>query len=416
MRFKRALVVSVVDFADTRNGGAVWSANMLHSLARVPGFEFTVVLICPPDRRAANEQFVASLGLQFRSLTLRRCRLPGPAGAVLRNVTTLVLEKYFLPWEVEARRNRRTNRWLQHLVRDIRPDVILLNYLYTSLFAPALFREGKPCCLITLNNETAFQRQLKEHGGPAGSSLGRRLIRFLHRHCNGMANWRVARLESSVHRKCAGIVALTANDLPPTLPPGVLTAVLPPLIAAQAPAWSYSATRRIFFVGAIGYYPNRLAIEWLCTGLAPELLQLDSSIGINIIGAERGHVPEQWQLPNIHFLGFADRAEVLRQMSTADLFIAPIANSFGAKIKLAECVSHGMPLLATPAALSGLPFLTTIPQMDLAQPRAAAMQVCAYLDHPQQLLALSDHVASRLQDARGRQIEEWADLLARLTA
>jgi glycosyltransferase involved in cell wall biosynthesis len=412
----KGLILSITDFTDARNGGGLWSANLLETMALVPAMEFVVVSIGPESIRAANSAYVHSLGMEhiFVPLRTQHSRDVDAGGRMLPGAFNMLLEKFYFPWEREARRQQHVDAEMAVIVAQQKPGVIVINYLYSALFAPCVLRPDIPACLITLNDEAAFQRELKAHGGPVGAGLTRSLARLVYRNCNWLANSRVERFEKAVYSACAGIVALTRGDLPEWLPERIATAILPPVLPQSTLPWTYRASRRVFFVGSIGYYPNRLAIEWMCVRLAPELERLDAAIRLTIIGASAEQVPEAWRRTNVDFLGFSDRQEVVRQMTTADLFVAPIANTFGAKLKLAECVSYGTPFLATPAALSGLPFLQWIPQIDLAEPAAAARRVAGYLDDPHGLQQLSESIIAHAREARARQPLEWRAFLMRL--
>jgi hypothetical protein len=91
------------------------------------------------------------------------------------------------------------------------------------------------------------------------------------------------------------------------------------------------------------------------------LLAIDHVISIRIIGAEPANVPSEWRRQNVEFLGVGDAALVDRELSETGLFIAPISNRFGSKIKLLDCLAIGTPFAATRQALSGLPGLSATP-------------------------------------------------------
>ena len=275
-----------------------------------------------------------------------------------------------------------------------------------------------PCCLITLNNELVFHQMMRLQGGVFGEGAYCRLQRWLLRHANWLANLRYRNYLESVYSRCAGIVALTQGDLPSTLSRNVVTAVIPPVLKQSDVQWSYRASRCVLFVGNIHvlkfvHFGNRLAIEWICCELAPQLLRADDRITINIIGATQDQVPTSWQCANVNLMGRADKEEVDRQMTTADLFIAPISNNFGAKLKLSECVSRGTPFLATEAAMSGLPVWTSIPRIHLEKPRAAADLIVDHMNRPEKLRTLSESISALLPRARMEQDMAWSTFVRR---
>jgi hypothetical protein len=419
----KILILSITSFADLKNGGGLWSANLLETMAQVPDTEFVIVSAGHESARTSNDAFVNSLGLKHAFIPFKPSFTGGEATvrARITNLTisaiNIVLEKYFFPWEREARRQSHVDAAFMQVVAGEQPDIIVINYLFSALFAPTMFSLAIPRCLITLNNETAFHKSLKLHGGPAGVQPARRIARWVYRHFNWIPNRRIEHYENAISSNCAGIVALTQSDLPRNMIGKAALAVLPPIFKPSTARWSYHANRHIFFVGNIGYYPNRLAIEWICSKFVPELSALDDRFRLIIIGAEESQVPSHWRSMRIQFMGYSTKAEVIHQMTTANLFIAPIANDFGAKIKLAECVSFGMPFLATRTAMSGLGFMKSVPEIHLNDPSTAARLTLRYINEPSALIELSNSNTAQLNTAREEQTASWRtfyeDVLAR---
>jgi glycosyltransferase involved in cell wall biosynthesis len=207
-------------------------------------------------------------------------------------------------------------------------------------------------------------------------------------------------------------VALSTNDFPKDLPDSLVRVAIPPVLPRSERQWAHQGSRSLFFVGSIAvlkyaHFDNRLAIEWLCLHLSPEIARLDDRVQINIIGASTEQVPRVWQRSNINFLGRADDEEVIRQMTSTDLFIAPIVNNLGAKLKLAQCLAYGTPFVATEAALSGLPFITGVPKIDLRRPDSAAVLVLGYLNDPSALTSLSRLIGEQARQGRIQQDQQW---------
>jgi hypothetical protein len=408
----KVLIISVVDYTDSGNGGGLWAANLLESIALVSDVDFTVVSMGDPRRAAVTDEFVRKLGLDPVFVPFHSPRRSGVmSGQKASTAMNMLLDKYYFEWERESRRQTHVDQVVRRLVDERKPDLIIVSYLFSALFAPSIFSVDVPVSLISLNREAEFHRSFRAVGGPTGQKLSQRIGRWIHRRFNWISGWRIAAYEKWVHHQCAGIVALTQNDLPQYLHGNVVTAVLPPLFKRNPMRWQHRANRRVFFVGNMGHYPNQLAIEWICSRFAAELLRLDPSIFINIIGASTDQVPPAWRLPNVNFMGVAGKEEVIQQMTTADLFIAPIANQFGAKIKLAECVSYGMPFLATGAAMSGLPFLKDIPEIVLDEPEAAALRVARYVNERGALTDLSESITRQVEIARSEQALAWRSFI-----
>jgi glycosyl transferase family 1 len=389
------------------NGGTLWHKYFLQTIAKISDIEFVVVSATFEKERAASESFVRILGLEHFFIPLEETLFSEPPFLrLLKN------KYYFLP-EREFLRASEARSKVQQVVAKTRPDLVVILYLYSALLLSALLQSDIPLCLITLNNEAAFQRALRIDNNTHGKNLPDKLKLWVERHFNWIADMRFRRFEHQIYMRCTGIATLTNSDLPACLPDKVEKAVLPPIPKKLEQRWAYHGTRSLFFVGNITYFPNRLALEWLCTSFSRELLTLDNTVRINAIGASPDQVPSAWSSPNVHLLGVADRSEVTRQMVTADLFLAPIANAFGAKMKLAECISHGMPFLATQAAMSGLPFLIPMQYIELQEPAAAARLALNYLDNPSSLIALSESVEAQVERVRTQEVPAWNAFLNR---
>lgn len=418
MRRQKVLVFVITDFGRS-DGAVLWATNLLECLARVQGMDFIIVSSGPSSAAEANQKFASSLGLRHAFVPFRAA--PGrtrdsTVAVVVDRALTILLEKFYFLLERDARRQKHVDSVVMEMVDEIKPDMIIVNGRNAALHVRSVFASVTPCCFVTLDNEIAYQQLHRSQSGPLGERLISRLERWACRHGNWVANWRFRRYIEWLYEHCVGIVALSRNDLPAELPARVVRSVIPPVLKSGESRWLYRGSRRLLFVGNIQvlkvrHVANRMAIEWICTKLAPELWRFDDSIGIAIIGAEKEQVPSSWHAKNVSFLGRSSREELVRQMTTADLFVAPIDNNLGAKLKLAECVSHGMPFLATDAAMSGLPFLSSVPRMELAQPLAAARRVVQYLNSPEELARLSESIIAQAHKARVQQDLAWTRFL-----
>lgn len=417
----KILVYLIGDFSRS-DGGMLWAESLLENLARVREMDFVLVTCEHESARAANSTFAGSLGfkhifLALRTSSIASCNRTFPAVSDFINISVKALrEKYYYVFEEDAYKQSQVDGEFAKVVHDEQPDLIVVNHLYSTLYTPSLFSLGKPYCLIMLHDEVAFQCVHRSHGGRVGDKLHRRLERWISAHANWIANRRMRQYVSRVCRSCSGIVFLTHHDIPPDLPCNVTRAVIPPVLKQSDRFWTYHGTRSMLFVGNMHvgdyvHFGNKLAIEWICTQFAPELLILDNTVRVDIIGAQLSQVPSAWRIPNVNFIGSSSKDEVNSLMTTTDFFIAPIVHTFGAKLKLAQCVSWAMPFLASTGAMSGLPFLKCIPLLDLQQPRASAQLAVKYINSPEALVRLSQEIAGQVTQAREAQDAAWRSFL-----
>jgi hypothetical protein len=107
---------------------------------------------------------------------------------------------------------------------------------------------------------------------------------------------------------------------------------------------------------------------------------------------------------------------VQERMLTCGLFIAPIENNYGSKIKILECLAYGTPLLATPEALSGLEDLSGLPLIALSDPAGAAESACKLLSDIEALVTLSARESQILTTLSAHSTEGWRQLIPRVMA
>lgn len=391
----KVLYFTVVPLAFASNGGTMCCRNHVKQLGIDPHVELTVVTSGPGEWAEGHRAFVQSLGcenihLPFEFSPKGKRRLP---------------DEMLFPQEKWAHEYSNVDERLVALVGELRPEVIVIDYLPSAAYVASIFDLSIPRVVITLNREADFFREQRTSGQIVGPKF----------HL-WVANIRFWLWERWVQRHCNGLVALSSNDLPKGLPGTVVLEAMAPTLSRSAAKWSYMGNKDVFFVGNIGHYPNRMAIEWICTQLAVEAEMLDPEIRFCLVGAAEDDVPESWRRPSVQFLGVADDKEVTRRFTESALFIAPISNNFGSKMKLLECLSHTTPFVATVPAMSGLPFLEGLETIDLRQPRDAAKHISRMLNDPETLVALSQRNEASTLQFQATQEGAWGRYLRRVIA
>jgi hypothetical protein len=162
----------------------------------------------------------------------------------------------------------------------------------------------------------------------------------------------------------------------------------------------------------VSHYPNKEAVEWIVSRLAPALLNLNSSATIDIIGSTHEQISSDACPANVRYHGWASYGEAVQKFTDCGLFIAPIKNNFGSKIKLLDCLSYGTPFAASKAALSGLPFLNGVPLLDLKDPVGSAQTLDALLNDSAKRASMSSSIANALNDQLQVQAKIWEMVLS----
>ena len=168
---------------------------------------------------------------------------------------------------------------------------MVVDYIPSAMFIPSAYAaRGISRITITLNPEVRFFRDLQRNDANGADFSG-----------SSIARLRLAIHQQWLFSRSAAVVALTKADLGPLnlLPKAH---VIQPMFDSVDRKWTDKNRRDILFVGNIGHYPNRDAVEWICTKLSSPLLAIDPGISIRIIGAEaekraRGMAPPKRRIP-----------------------------------------------------------------------------------------------------------------------
>lgn len=113
-------------------------------------------------------------------------------------------------------------------------------------------------------------------------------------------------------------------------------------------------TRRMLFVGTLGYYPNEDALRFFIDSVLPALRRHDPRWTLVVAG--RGGSLRLLQILQTFGAGlqFAGAVEDLTELyQTAGIVVAPVRGGGGTKIKVIEGLAHGRPVVATTHALRG---------------------------------------------------------------
>ncbi len=385
----RVFYFTIVDIGRQDNGGGLVCRNHAKRLASVPGVELTICAAGTETQFAGIQAFANEVGATLKFIPFR----PSPPASVSR-------WPYF--HEVHAVSHSGVDEELLRLIKAEQPRVLVVDYIPSAVFIPSAYKaRGISRITITLNPEVRFFRDLQQNSANGADFSG-----------SSIARLRLAIHQQWFFSRSAAIVALTKADL------GLLNLlpkahIIQPIFDSANKKWTNKNRRDILFVGNIGHYPNRDAVEWICTKLSASLLAIDPGIFIRVIGAEAGNVPAGWRRPNVGFLGMGDATLVDRELCETGLFLAPISNPFGSKIKLLDCLARGTPFAATRQALSGLSQLSGVPLMRLDDPDRSAQTIRFHLDAGGGE-AISKKLQLELNDRLSRQQAAWNRLIGSL--
>lgn len=371
----RAVYVTIVEAGHSNNGGSIVCRQHIEQLASLSNIDLSVCLIGPADTLDAGEQFAASLGckcytIPFGDTHKHRSVFPTRLAWGLAALCPL-------PFEVAALTSTETNAKFKTLCELLKPEIIIIEYLFSALFIPSAFEMKARRILITQNREADFFKQA---------------LKIRPYSIRAFRSWlgisRLRLFEDWAYSQSSIIVALSAGDLPRRRA-NRLDLIIRPILDHRKPRWSDSGSDELFFVGNAAHYPNYLAMRWLCEKFSPELAIRKPSAVIRIIGATAEEVPKRWRQPNISFDGTGTKEQVLDRLTNCAFLIAPIQNDYGSKIKILECLAHGTPTFGTKEAYSGLDAYEGLPIFALDNPSEAAQLATELLSDRTRLSTIS---------------------------
>jgi len=207
--------------------------------------------------------------------------------------------------------------------------------------------------------------------------------------------------ERSIFRSMNKIIALSPPDVPKRKGMHIT-----PYLDMKEQQWKPNSSRTIFFVGNIGHYPNKEAIEYIITKLAPLVTEIAPDIRFKIIGASP--VDVAFDHPSVDLLGKSDATEVERLFLNCQLFICPVKNTFGLKFKIAEALSYGTPFLASPESMLCVPHLTDQPTISLEDPVLAAKTLVASILDETSTIKLATNISFKHRRFINSQNNIWS--------
>jgi glycosyltransferase involved in cell wall biosynthesis len=106
--------------------------------------------------------------------------------------------------------------------------------------------------------------------------------------------------------------------------------------------------RVVIFVGNMEYLPNREAVEFIASKVAPKVQKEINNTKFLIVG----RTASKMELPNLTFTGVVKNVAEL--LAASDVAIAPLFHGSGTRLKILEYFSCGLPVVSTTVGVEGL--------------------------------------------------------------
>lgn len=379
------LYVTTVSLEYSNNGGAISGLTNILRLSKDSKIRLFIATIGTEGQRERVSKNLSKFdAIHFHLIVKTNNNL---FSSKLNKLTQFFLTFNFglffpFPYESSALGQDHISIQIKELIHKHSIRVVIVEYLFSTLFFKDFCHISQKKIYVALNKEAEMYRLSSLSSEKRSKNQIRDFLSYL----------RLLDFEKKVHNSSDKCVFLGEADIPKYLIKGTNADVITPYLDLKVPAWQYTASNRIFFVGNIWHYPNFLAVKWLAVQLAPELLKLNEKIEIVIAGTSSSDVSMDWQLPNVKFIGFVPQEQIEDLFKTSDLFLCPIENDHGVKFKLVECISYGTPFIATSNSLKGVPYLKDMVSLDLNNPKLTANNIFELLSDRNSLDSLNKKI------------------------
>lgn len=312
--------------APTTNGGDLRTRGLIDA-ALTLGHE---VLLVHPDGGDTS-----ALDAAVRQVTYRRPR--GPA---------FVTAKVFSTSPLRSPRITRTSRTAAAAaVGDFAPQVAVVSEVMAWSVAGHLVPPSVPLVYDAHNDETRLFAEL--------SASARGLV---DRTTFAVDRSRVARAEAALLQRAAVVAAVSSEDaarLEARRPRGPVVVVPSTVPLAAEPADPAAARPVVLFVATLDYAPNVAALHSLVTEVLPSVV-VGQPLTLLVVGRRPDRSVRELADATPWIELHPDPLDVEPFYRRARCAVLPIRAGGGTKLKVLEALSHGLPVVATPEAVSGI--------------------------------------------------------------
>lgn len=157
-------------------------------------------------------------------------------------------------------------------------------------------------------------------------------------------------------------------------------------------------SKRLLFVGGMDWYPNRDAVLHFCREIWPRIVAEQPDTEFHIVGKNpdsgiRGFAEAD---PRIRVHGFVE--DIRRVYQRSDVFVCPIRDGGGTKLKMLDAMAHYLPVVGYPEASEGIDITYGENALIARNPGDFASAVLQLLANPQRARAMGQSARRLIEE------------------
>jgi len=285
------------------------------------------------------------------------------------------------PYTMNWLKSRKTRSELDALIRGGGYDAVHFDSIPLGIF-----HDLHPNVKRTMNHHNIESHMMLRRASMEGNWLKKAYLWY--------EGWRLQRYERGVcgrfdmNLTCSSLDSKRLNEIIPGLP----TAVIPNGVDVDyfRPSGASRHPNRLVFAGRLSAYTNRRAVLFLARELWPVLKSALPEMEMDIIGSDPPAeiVELSRRDPAFRVHGFVD--DVRPYLSSAAIYVCPIDDGGGTKLKVLDALAMELPLVAHPIACEGIAVAAEQTVLYATTPADYVAQIRRLLEQPDLRRRMSD--------------------------
>jgi glycosyltransferase involved in cell wall biosynthesis len=165
--------------------------------------------------------------------------------------------------------------------------------------------------------------------------------------------------------------------------PDLKTSVIPNGVDVEffKPSFSKSSNNSLIFAGDLSWYPNREAMLYFANKIWPLLKTRIPDIQMTVIGKNPPKALLKLSLTDKNFMVTGFVGDVRPFISQASVYVCPIMNGGGTKLKIIDALAMGKAIVAHPIACEGIDVTDGKDVLFATTPESFTSKICSLLDN-----------------------------------